>query len=424
MSLRHAVVVSLLAALCGCAWLPGRGVHGVRPGQDLIAAINAAAPGHTLLVAPGEYPGGTIRRSGVTVKGGADGQVRITGRIDLRANRVALEGLTWEDVNGQSLEIRGRCNTVRRCVFRRFGKRGASKAIWVREDGDHGLNTVEDCLFEDWGGTAYHNSCIKVGQRGHGNAFCGTVIRRNVFRHGAVGGNNPAIQPFCPSLIEGNVIHDCEDGIEVKGSHMVVRNNTVYRCHGGEAMSNRSGSHNLFEGNLLYDIPTYAWQIWTGRANVWRNNVVARCGRIAHIKGGNSPRARAEDVLLINNTFVGNNRGISWHSRTCPPKGVRFVNNIFVGDGTSAIEPAGDGLYTEDHSLFFRFAPPKRPGPHSIVGKDPHFVDPAARDYRLRPTSPARDAGLSTGLGLPRRDKDGAPRPRGERVDIGAYECW
>ena len=424
MTRRLTILGPLLITVCGCAWLPGRNVRRVHPGQDLIAAINAASPGHTLAVAPGEYPGGTIRRSGVTVHGGGDGMVCVTGTIDLRADRVVLDGLTWEDRNGQCLEIRGRGNVVRRCVFRRFGKRGASKGIWIREDGDHGRNTIEDCLFEDWGGTAYHRSCIKIGQQGHSNAFCGTVVRRNTFRHGAVGGNNPAIQPFCPSLIEANTIHDCEDGIEVKGSHMVVRNNTVYRCHGGEAMSNRSGSHNLFEGNLLTDIPTYAWQIWTGRANVWRNNVVARCGRIAHIKGGNRPSQRAEDALLINNTFVGNHRGVSWHNRTCPPRNVRFVNNIFVGTGSSAIEPAGDGLYAEDYNLFFRFTSPKQPGQHSIVGKDPQFVDAAARDYHLLPTSPARDAGLSTGLDVPSHDRNGVPRPCGKAVDIGACECW
>ena len=411
-------------ALADAAAVLAEGGSSPIKGDDLVAAINAAEPGDVVIVPPGKYRGGTIIRDGVTVRATPEPGAVVTGGVNLRANDVVLEGLLWQDLNDQLLQVRGSRNVIRNCRFRRFGLSGPAKAIWIREDGSYNDTVIEGCLFEDWGGKTYHSSCVKIGQAGFGDAHSGTIVRNCILRRGAVGGNSPALQPFCPSLLEGNTIHDCEDGIEVKGSHMVVRDNVVYRCHGGEAMSNRSGSHNLFEGNLLTDIPTYAWQIWTGRANVWRNNVVARCGRIAHIKGGNRPSQRAEDALLINNTFVGNHRGVSWHNRTCPPRNVRFVNNIFVGTGSSAIEPAGDGLYAEDYNLFFRFTSPKQPGQHSIVGKDPQFVDAAARDYHLLPTSPARDAGLSTGLDVPSHDRNGVPRPCGKAVDIGACECW
>jgi len=52
------------------------------------------------------------------------------------------------------------------------------------------------------------------------------------------------------------------------------------------------------------------------------------------------------------------------------------------------------------------------------------FVDAAAHDYRLAPTSPARDVGLSTygGRAAPADDRTGAPRPAGAGFDAGAYE--
>ncbi|HEY6402065.1 MAG TPA: choice-of-anchor Q domain-containing protein, partial [Blastocatellia bacterium] len=51
---------------------------------------------------------------------------------------------------------------------------------------------------------------------------------------------------------------------------------------------------------------------------------------------------------------------------------------------------------------------------------DPKFADPAAFDFCLRADSPAIDAGLAVpGVGA---DYDGSVRPRGGRVDIGAYE--
>jgi YVTN family beta-propeller protein len=65
------------------------------------------------------------------------------------------------------------------------------------------------------------------------------------------------------------------------------------------------------------------------------------------------------------------------------------------------------------------------PGPGNI-SVFPKFVDPAARDYRLRPTSPAIDAGTNTGA--PATDIRGISRPAdgdGDGVavtDMGAYE--
>ncbi len=50
---------------------------------------------------------------------------------------------------------------------------------------------------------------------------------------------------------------------------------------------------------------------------------------------------------------------------------------------------------------------------------DPRFVQPAARDFHLRADSPAIDGAWSVGL---EQDRDGAPRPAGQRPDFGAYE--
>ncbi|MBI4560140.1 MAG: hypothetical protein HY706_21305 [Candidatus Hydrogenedentes bacterium] len=51
---------------------------------------------------------------------------------------------------------------------------------------------------------------------------------------------------------------------------------------------------------------------------------------------------------------------------------------------------------------------------------DPQFVDAIAGDVRLRPTSPAIDAG--TAVDAPAADIRGVARPQGAGVDIGAYE--
>ncbi len=60
---------------------------------------------------------------------------------------------------------------------------------------------------------------------------------------------------------------------------------------------------------------------------------------------------------------------------------------------------------------------------NNLIGIDPHFIDAAHGNYRLRADSAARDAGTATppgGLGL--FDLDGNPRNFGAAPDIGAYE--
>jgi len=58
---------------------------------------------------------------------------------------------------------------------------------------------------------------------------------------------------------------------------------------------------------------------------------------------------------------------------------------------------------------------------------DEIFADPAAGDFRLAAASPAVGAGLASfvnagGQRVPATDLDGAPRPVGSAVDVGAYE--
>jgi len=107
---------------------------------------------------------------------------------------------------------------------------------------------------------------------------------------------------------------------------------------------------------------------------------------------------------------------------------VRFINNIFVGTGAgrpvieSPKQRESTADYVEDYNLVFGYGPPvgRPPGPHSLMGEAPQFVNAGGRDFRLRSTSPARNAGLPGHEHAPQTDKDGVPRPQGKGVDMGA----
>jgi parallel beta-helix repeat protein len=66
-----AIFLSLLVSLpVGSAWAGGSRTHVVRPGESIQAAIDAARPGDTILVKPGEYTEAlTITTDNLTLKG-------------------------------------------------------------------------------------------------------------------------------------------------------------------------------------------------------------------------------------------------------------------------------------------------------------------------------------------------------------------
>jgi hypothetical protein len=95
---------------------------------------------------------------------------------------------------------------------------------------------------------------------------------------------------------------------------------------------------------------------------------------------------------------------------------VLFENNIIVALA------ATNAVTNNDCTLANNVLSPQASVPPNNIVADPQFVDVAAKNFRVRSTSPAVGAALMSPAIFSDHDFDGTIRPQGSGPDIGAFE--
>jgi hypothetical protein len=380
----------------------GAELHLVNPGAPV-------APGDRLLLHGGDHGQCTLmdaHNPDFLIIAAAPGEQPILQRLELiGVERCVVDGLTIrgeksEDLGGTLLAITS------------HGWRGPCRHVSVRDVTVTSTDDTAGWTDADWNARA----ATAVSASGDFLALH-RVTARNV-NHGLMMSGNFILVSEC------EVENFCGDGMRGIGNDQVFESNTVRNCY--DVNDNHDDG---FQSFSVGDAPPC--ERITLRGNVIIGFTDPDQPYRGTLQGIGCFDGFYVDWVIENNLVATDH----WHGITLlGADGCRVVNNTVVdltderpGPPWIMIDDHKDGRPSRDALIRNNIAASIHAGAdvvadHNLETTDlaAVFVDPAARDYRLREGSPAIDAG-TTEL-APATDRAGTPRPRGEGVDLGAHE--
>ncbi|HEV2400952.1 MAG TPA: right-handed parallel beta-helix repeat-containing protein [Candidatus Sulfotelmatobacter sp.] len=213
-------------------------------------------------------------------------------------------------------------------------------------------------------------------------------------------------------LIERNVMHDVDFGIELASEHkdratsyITARNNLIYHSHtagvsiGGYAPDRGHTDHCIVINNTLYENDTSStgsgeFQMqWNMADNVFENNIVYA-----------GPRC----LMSLNRSQIDKSN----------PPAIIDHNLYYCDSGAQASKWAGASNTITGFDKYVEATGNDRQS-HFL---DPRFVDAAKNDFHLQADSPAVAAGTTDNIPIGELDLEGSPRVKSGKIDIGCYQ--
>lgn len=334
--------------------------------------------------------GSHIIQNLVIQEAGHDLEFNVGGEGEMQA--AAAQGGFFGPISAGSLDVLH----VKSCTFKNNESDLASGAIQAVEVADL---LVEDSFFDNnecfnnpsgvfsYLGSAHIENCtFTSGTAARGAIFMDTapaVIRNCVFEGNSSSNEGAAIGAAGDNLVE---VYNCR-----------IMNNSSSVTNSQTAIVSASAGASLYVINcLLAQNTSNAIVRANGPEVVLVGSTVADNtlvdGGIAVIFGGGP----VNTALNMHNTILWN---------------PEVIERQYLGPITLAV------THNVLRNEVFPFD-----NPNSIVNEYPEFVSPINGDYRLRPWSPAFEAGDSQFASLLDTDLDGNNRIFGSSIDIGAYE--
>jgi Fibronectin type III domain len=367
-------------------------------------AIDAAAPGDTVLVAPGTYfENVNFRGKAITVESDQGPEVTI---ID---GNLAGSVITFSSGEGPASVLRG-FTLQRGDASGYFGEEGGGVRIERSSPTIQGNIITNNRACGSGGGIEADFSSARI----EGNLI--TNNRQSACSGGPGGGGISVLgagqTQIIDNIIIGNSWGSFGGGITLFGGTPTVRGNVIransaFNHGGGMDVSNSDALivQNLITGNQAEQGGGIYWGVGDGeRGPLLVNNTIAdNLGQGSGIFAGGFD-AHAQ---LFNNIVMG---GSGQSAIYCDPSfdptpPVFMFNNVFSAGASAYGGTCGDPT-----------------GTNGSLSADPLFVDPASNDYHLGAGSPSIDAGNNFAPELPAMDIDGDQRVINGQVDQGVDE--
>lgn len=435
-------VLALLAAIltvgwpgasrgaAGKDWLVGTDARGGTGIPTIQAALQEAAPGDTIQVAPGRYA-----ESLTTVRGGAPGQpirlvasggrgtVQIVRRgrvLTVNHPHIVVEGFVFDGGYGadDTVRVGAAANdfVLRDCEVRRSSRdlidlAGAPDTL------------IERCLL--------HHALNAAGGRTDAHAIAAGPVRGLTIRDSEIhtfSGDGLQVDPSRAAQGWTNVLVErvnfwlaplprAENGFAagtVPGENAV---DTKTSGSGARAtLRLREVAARGFENGLITNIAAFNLKervdVTAERVTVSQSNIAFR------VRGAAGPGGGAR-LTLTNAVFDAVAVAVRYEDGV---QDLRIRHTTFGSGVRQAFRSAGGASPAPDvrNSLFLGRRPPGVPQATNLEVDEAAFTNVRGHDYRLAPLSLAIDRGVA--ISDIYEDMDGLRRPIGVAPDVGAYE--